>query len=330
MPDDVASRLSGLDGAALWEAHDALVRLTGYEPVLPLDGNREDAAREAWAGWDGTVRPRIESLELLDATSARMLVADGQGRVGVRYIPGSRLPHQQVTVADQPVYRAAPNCGTCETSLRLLGWPPDRAARLSDDLRQRLADVPDLTTGLLDAAAALLCGLRSGHYLTVLADLDLVRVTEPAQSWLWRRFEWHAEDDRDPVEEPDRHWPGTAHFQLRDPIPGGYGTFGVVVPTVPLDDARSETVDRHAERIAAGERPAAVLLCWVEDKYARAEVMERFLVGVVLDGHHKLLAYGYAGVPARALLVFRVEDSWGPPGDRTRFIEETTAPLRVG
>jgi hypothetical protein len=276
------------------------------------------------------VRPRVESLELLDATTARLVVADGLHRIGITYEPGARLTDRVVAAGGSPLYRVSPDCGTCETSLRLLGWPPDRAARLSDDLRERLADVRELTTDLLDSAAPLLCGLQSGHYLVVLADLDLVRVGDPARSWLWRRLEWRDEDDRDPYEQPEQHWPGTEHFQLRTPIPGGYGTFAVVLPTEPLDGTRTQTVAAHRERVEAGERPAALLLCWVEDKYARAEVMERFLVGVVLDGHHKLVAYERAAVPARALLVFRVEDSWGPPEDRTRYIEETTAPLRVG
>ena len=34
-----------------------------------------------------------------------------------------------------------------------------------------------------------------------------------------------------------------------------------------------------------------------------------------------------AGVPARALMVFRVEDSWGPPDNRTQWIKDVTQPL---
>jgi hypothetical protein len=61
----------------------------------------------------------------------------------------------------------------------------------------------------------------------------------------------------------------------------------------------------------------------------RAEHPERFLIGMVVDGHHKLLAYARQQVPARALLLCRVEDSWGPPDDRTQWINDTTEPLRV-
>jgi hypothetical protein len=32
-------------------------------------------------------------------------------------------------------------------------------------------------------------------------------------------------------------------------------------------------------------------------------------------------------VPARALMVFRVEDSWGPPDNRTQWITDVTQPL---
>ena len=60
---------------------------------------------------------------------------------------------------------------------------------------------------------------------------------------------------------------------------------------------------RHAALIAAGERPAAVVLGWIDDRYVKARHEERWLVGAVLDGHHRLAAYAAAGVPARLLLL---------------------------
>jgi hypothetical protein len=57
------------------------------------------------------------------------------------------------------------------------------------------------------------------------------------------------------------------------------------------------------------------------------EYLERFLVSVVLDGHHKLTAYAEMGVPARAVLVARLEDCWGPPGERDRHLNEVVTPL---
>ena len=63
---------------------------------------------------------------------------------------------------------------------------------------------------------------------------------------------------------------------------------------------------RHAALIAAGERPAAVVLGWIDDRYVKARHEERWLVGAVLDGHHWLTAYAAAGVPARVLLFARV------------------------
>ena len=50
---------------------------------------------------------------------------------------------------------------------------------------------------------------------------------------------------------------------------------------------------------------------------------------MVLDGHHKLRAYARTGVPARTILLCRIEDSWGPPEDRTRFLEEALARYMV-
>jgi hypothetical protein len=51
-------------------------------------------------------------------------------------------------------------------------------------------------------------------------------------------------------------------------------------------------------------------------------------MGVVLDGHHKLLAYTGENRPARALLISRVEDSWGPPDNRTQWLDEAITALQ--
>jgi hypothetical protein len=51
------------------------------------------------------------------------------------------------------------------------------------------------------------------------------------------------------------------------------------------------------------------------------------VIGAVLDGHHKLAAYAHASVPARCVLVTRIEDTWGPPDDRARPLRESLARL---
>jgi hypothetical protein len=76
-----------------------------------------------------------------------------------------------------------------------------------------------------------------------------------------------------------------------------------------------EALDELAEAPPPGW-PGSSPTGWVEDRYVEVEYPERFLVGMVLDGHHKLLAYSTERQPARTLLISRVDDSWGPSNNR--------------
>jgi len=91
----------------------------------------------------------------------------------------------------------------------------------------------------------------------------------------------------------------------------------------------ADTIDAHATAIAAGARPAALLMTWVEQKEIGGEFPERFLINVILDGHHKLAAYSRLGQPARVLALCRVEDSWGPPEDPARWLRDAFATLHA-
>lgn len=190
-------------------------------------------------------------------------------------------------------------------------------AALSAALRSQLADVGELTTELVDAAAPLLTALRAGAYLITLANLALELVTERNESWFTRRYA-----DRG-LTDAESDWPGTAHFQLRDRLPGPIPAFASVLPTRSLHDLDPAVVAAHTEAISSGRRPAAVLMTWAEQRYVEAEHAERCLMNVVLDGHHKLVAYASAGIPARALLVS------GVVGSDTRLLEDLVAPLRI-
>ncbi|MFC4039404.1 hypothetical protein ACFO1B_13320 [Dactylosporangium siamense] len=321
----------------LFGLHHALVRLTGHDPVLPLDRDAwPDAVRRVWAAWDPGVaaRPRVEDVELLGGDRARLVVLDGRGVIGIDYDPpppASSWPRwsKSVLVAGERLYGVGSDCGTCETSLQLIGWPPRPPAAPSQRVRDRLADVGTLDGAVLDAVAPLLTGLRSGHYLVVLADLDLQHVTDPAESWCSRRYDLRTGDTDDGDEDGEGlDWPGTEHLQLRTVVPGAGPTYAVLLPSQALDGHDGRTVAAHAEAITAGRRPTAVVSAWVEDRYVRCEHAERFLVGVILDGHHKLVAYARAGVAARVLMLCRVEDSWGPPAARTAFLDEVFTGLR--
>ncbi|MEV4133258.1 hypothetical protein AB0J72_13950 [Dactylosporangium sp. NPDC049742] len=321
-------RVAVAPGEALFGLHHALVRLTGHDPVLPLDRDAwPHAVRLVWAAWEPATeaRPRVEDVEPLGDDRARLVVADGRGVIGIDYDPtppGSTWPRwfKSLLVGGSPLYGVGSDCGTCETTLHLIGWPERPAAALSQLMRERLGDVTALDGDVLDAVAPLLTGLRSGHYLAALADLDLELVSDPAASWCMRRHELRV--DEEPDEVPPVDWPGTGHLQLRTTVPGVRPTFAVVLPSQDLAAVDPRTVAAHTARIAAGERPTAVVTAWVEDRDVRMDHPERFFVGVVLDGHHKLVAYARHGVPARVLLLCRVEDSWGPPADRTAFLHE--------
>ncbi|RZS29749.1 HEAT repeat protein [Herbihabitans rhizosphaerae] len=317
------ARLLHAPDSTAWGLHHALSVLTGREPLVPLYDNESTYAanvRAAWSTVDAS-GPAVGDVELIDRARARLTVDQGSGVVSIDYdptTPGSSWPRwgRSLFVRERRVYGLGSDCGTCEAFLHLAGWPADRASGLAGDLREALADVPALTPELIDAARPLCAGLRTGHYLVTLTDLDLVPVTAVESSWLTRR------------DEPQ--WLGAQHFQLRAPIPGEVPSFGVIAPTQPLDDLAPDTVETHTEAIRAGARPAAVALSWADQRHVEGEHTERFLFGVVLDGHHKLTAYTRLGIPARTLLLTRVEDCWGPPGDRGRWHDELTAPLRVG
>jgi hypothetical protein len=323
----------------VWDVHHALHELTGRDPLLPLHADRAatvSAIRAAWAEVDlarAPAAPSLDAFELRDPAEAAFVVRDGRGLITIEHDPpppGSSWPrwNKSLLVGGQALYAVGSDCGTCETTLRLTGWPAERAAALAASARDALRDVASLGRPLFDRLEPLLAGLRSGHYVATLADLDLERVASPETSWWARRYALRDPDAPGSTTDAASSWPGVEHFQLREPIPGEERTFGVILPSQPPSALAPDTVDAYARLIRAGERPAALVLAWVEAKEIAGEVPERFLVGVVLDGHHKLAAHARAGIPARALLLCRLEDTWGPPEDRERFIREATAPLK--
>jgi hypothetical protein len=303
--------------------HHALVRLTGRDPLLSLWSTPEEFTRNArrvWAGVAGAgpVPPDIRGPIVESPTRARFDLDEGRGRIRVDFdppTPGSSWPRwdKSLFVGGEPLYRVGSVCDTCETALRLLDWPPRHAVRGAARLRGALADVDALNAELLDAVGPLLGELSTGHYRVFLTDLPLERVTTPERSWWVRRWEDRTESHLSP--EPDLvGWPGTDHFQLTHRIAGPVPTYGVLVPSQPPAALDEVQVARHRAAIEDGARPAALVLGWVEDRWVQAEHEERFLVGAVLDGHHRLAAYAEADVPARVVLLARLEDNWASQG----------------
>ncbi|MFB7080489.1 hypothetical protein [Streptomyces sp. NPDC056308] len=329
------------DRESAGDVHHALVALTGQHPLLPLTspktpangGDSTGLLYRVWSGrqLDRPNPPSIGPVALDSPRRARFTVEDGRGRIRIDYdppTPGSSWPRwgKSLRIDGERVYDVGSGCGTCETTMTLLGWPPRTAREGADRLRAALADIDDLGSGALEAAAPLIEELPTGHYRAHLADLALERVTDPAASWWSRRRELRGGDEPY-TEDPLDDWPGTDHFQLRDRIPGETPTYGVLLPSRPLDALDAGTVARYASAITAGHRPAALALAWVEDIYVRAEYPERFLVAAVLDGHHRLAAYAAAGVPARVLLLSRAEDNWGPETGWSEAFTQVTGRL---
>ncbi|MCK2236596.1 MULTISPECIES: hypothetical protein [unclassified Crossiella] len=296
----------------------ALVRLTGRDPLLPLwTGPSAESRKALWRTWsevDPAVRAEPEIRELVTGPRrAEFELHEGRGRIRLDYdppAPGLAWPrwNRSLLVGGQPLYQVSSDCDTCQTMLRLLGWPERVTAASADRLRTALSTVDSLVDGVPAALAPLVRELPTGHYRAYLVDLPVQRVTDPGKSWWVRRWA-----EREGAVMAAEDWPGVAHFQLPERIPGPMPTFGVLLPTQPRLDP--DTVARHRAAIAAGVRPAAVVLGWIEDTWVEAEFPERFLVGAVLDGHHKLAAYAEAGVPARVLLLARGEDNWHPDHD---------------
>lgn len=68
-----------------------------------------------------------------------------------------------------------------------------------------------------------------------------------------------------------------------------------------------------------------MVLGWIDDRYVDALHEERWLVGAILDGHHRLAAYAAAGVPARVLLLARVGEGSGADGGLEGLAEVAAA-----
>ncbi|MFG3039352.1 hypothetical protein ACGFYZ_20905 [Streptomyces sp. NPDC048330] len=315
--------------ARVYDVHHALVRLTGRDPLLPemaRGATYAAAVRAAWAD-GGTERTPavVRDLVVESDARARFAVDGGAGRIRIAFdppLPGATWPRwdRSLTFDEKPLYGVGSSCDTCELGLTLLGWPDDEAARIAGRMRGSLADLDRLDEALFADWGALLGELGTGHYRALLLDLPLERVTEPARSWWYRRMAARVEEDGEDAAyddgRPGEHWPGTPHFQLTTPVPEGRvpATYGALMPSQPPDALDAATVARHAAAIAAGERPAAVVLGWIDDRYVQAEHEERWLVGTILDGHHRLTAYADSGIPARVILLAGVGQGCGTDG----------------
>lgn len=332
------ARLLHSSGDAQWDLHHAIFRLTGREPLVRWATSRDDARAafaEAWKSFDlgAAPRPRLTDITLeTEGKIGAFQVHDGLGRLRIDFdppSPGSAWPRwsQSLYAGDVRLFDVGSFCGTCETTLRLVGLPEASVPRVAADVREAVANVEALDEGLLIALTPYLTTLRTGHYIAFLVDLDLERVQAPERSWLTRRAEYRKRDEPGEPEEADIQWPGLEHFQAREAALGDVPTYGLLLPQSALESLRSDRIDAWDAALSRGAHPTTLAMCWVEQKEVQGEHPERFFVGLVLDGHHKLAAAVRRRQPARILAICRLEDSSGPPDDRARWLRQSVAAL---
>lgn len=323
--------------AQLWDLAHALRLITGADPLDDSDGGDNDAPARVRARWleaharghlDHLPDPHFSRIEIIDEDLATFDIAWGRGAIEVDYKPpiaGATWPRwdRALTIAGKRIYDTGSTCGTCETVLHRVGWPDDTLASTARALDAAGFGRTRLDREWIESMSPLLFQLRSGRYLVGLVDLYLDRI-DPASAdksfFVTRndRRNEHVERDEDGLPSD---WPGTSHYQtVTDFADGQLAIYTVVMPTrdpTSLDEAR---VERFAAPLLAGERPWALALGYVDDRYVRARWEERFFSLILLDGHHRVEAAVRYGESARIAVLFRLADNWGPPEERDRHI----------
>lgn len=304
--------------ALAFALHHALVALTGRRPLVPWTTPAVDwpaALADAWR------RPALAAPSLVDVRpisprEVAFAVDHGRARLRVEYdafVAGS-WPRwdRSLVVAGQPLYQVSSHCGTCRTILHRTGaLGPDAASAALAAHRGLVAAMDHVDGAALEVLWPLLSELDTGHYLAALVDVSLEGVEGPARSWLARRGATDEELARD-GDDPAHSWAGVAHHQTRVSLRPALREAMVVVPSQDPASLEPARVEAWRRAIEGGARPAVVALAWIEDRspaFSDEGRVDRTVIGVVLDGHHKLEAYARSGVPARVLLLVHREQS---------------------
>lgn len=322
------------DDRPAWDLGHALWRLTGREPLVPIDvtgKGLDQAIASAWrqVDLDAVPRPRMQNLTFEpDERTATFEILDGEARLRVDCdppAPGASWPRWEVSLylEEQRLYTVGTLCDTCETTLHWLRMPSERATLAAASIREALVTLSAPRQETLQALAPLLTAMRTGHYLARVVDLDLQYVTVPERSWLTQRLLIRQDPAGSFCDPAVINWPGTEHFQMLRPVLEDIPTYGLVLPTSPLAKLDRDTVERYEDELRRGARPAALLLAWLEEKHVQSELTERFLVSIILDGHHQLMAYRRQGIAARCLVISRLDECAGPLEDRSRWLRQS-------
>lgn len=302
------------DRARAWAAHHALVSITGRDPLVRRDRSYEDAVADAWS-LPARAAPEL-AIVALSPREASLTLDEGRRRLCIDLPPvrgGAWTRWSMALCVDGvPLYTLSSHCGTCASILVKVG---DLGASLPvklNELRQCVQAIAELTPTVIQQLAPLLHPLASGHYLASLVDLAVERIDTPERSWLERR---------------GGGWPGTTHFQtIQTAVMETHTAFVIVAPSQSLEALNEEVISQYERHIQTGARPVTLVLSWLEDRdHSDGEWSERFLMALVLDGHHKLAAYARCNVPARILFLTHLESC--STTDPSRAVRETLRAL---
>ncbi|MFO0562570.1 MAG: hypothetical protein U0269_31425 [Polyangiales bacterium] len=305
--------LEARDPKRAWGLEKALKACTGRAPLVDRCFSPELHAAAVLAAWK---RPPLAAPTLRIAQRAARWATfgldHGGGEIRIENTPynGGSWPRwsRALYVNDAALYDVSSGCGTCRTILQLAGKLADHTSL--DRYRAALGAIDTIEYETLTALLPLIGRLQTSHYLASLVDLAIERVDDSARSWLANYYP--ADADLAGGNDGVDFAPRTTHFQSRERGPeSALSTFCVLVPgqdLAKLDEAR---VSEYEAAIREGARPAVIALTWVEDRLTNWDGTDsvRALLGVILDGHHKLAAYARAKIPARLLTITNFDAS---------------------
>lgn len=313
--------------------------LTSIEPH-DVDDTIE-ALRAAWLSLMRSDQPDRPALALREVVVCGPRVVSfslvgGQSRVYTAFDhadPGGLVRWSRSLYVDgQRLFDVGNDGGTCEALLTLAGWPRERARLAAGQLATEVDGLELLDEEAVHRCLPLLSTMRSGRYLAALLDVPIERIDQPHLSWLSRRRRARAgtaPPDMAWADGPEPSAPLADLVHYQTPMALGFDppTHALMMPSQPTAKVDGRHAEALAERLRAGQRPAVIAQGWVDDRFVDARVASRLLEMVVIDGHHRLEAYARAAVPARVLVLCRVEDSWGPPEHPARYLRACFAAL---
>lgn len=331
----LVSALQTATNDQVWDLAHALAVISGID-ASEAPRSTPEQRRDAWldAAAAGTLAapppPRVANVTSAASGLAYFDVLFGRGDVQIDFdppSPGATWPRwgRSLFVRGRQVLDIGSTCGTCQSLLRFVSWPAEDVSALAEVLEDRRGKVDVIEW--VRSWEPLLCRMRGGAYVAADLSFRVERIDSARNrdSWFVRRNELRVDEDdggegQAPLEDADPFWPGMTHYQgPREKVPP---TYPVVLPLADPGALDAKAVDQFAAAIAEGDRPPVVAYAWIDEREVEARWAERFLYLAVLNGHHRLEAYARAGVPARIIAVARIEDSWGPPDEPAKFLEE--------